>query len=113
MTLIEAERETLRIEINADKDKLEQMRGWEIRLRKVLVAELRNLAYCAGIAEFRIETRQWADGNPALNIDWEHVKEAADALIECVADIKRAEDNIECNQNLLDDPACWIEGDAA
>jgi hypothetical protein len=107
MTIIEAERETLRIEIQADKDKLERMRGDEIRLRKVLVMELSNLAYCVDIAKCRIETRQWADGNPALDI--EHMQKAADALTDCIADIALAEGNLECNQNLLDDPACWSE----
>jgi len=102
-----AERQALRTEIEHDRAMLELLRVKEAELRAILVRELGHLAYSVSRAQFKIETREWADGNPGLDIDIERVQEAAETLTDCVDDIKHGETMIEDKLGDLDDEGLW------
>lgn len=107
---IQAEREAMAAEIIDDQNALEKLRVQETQLRKELVAALAHLEYNTSRAAFRIETREWADGEPALDIDFEHMKDAAEALTDMIADIEHASSQIIDKQCTLDDAEAWEEG---
>jgi hypothetical protein len=104
-----AERQAMRAEIAQQKVMLEGLRVREVELRAELVRELEKLAFAVKRAAFKISTRQWEDGNPALDFDIERMHQAAEALTDCVDDIAHTASMIEDQQNDLDDSALWQE----
>lgn len=102
-----AQRQALRAEIEHDRAQLELLRLKEIELRAALVRELNHLAYSVSRAQFKIETREWADGNPALDLDIERMQEAAEALMDHLEDIAHAVSQIEDKEDELGDAELW------
>ena len=77
------------IELGAAEQKLETLRKSEIDLRADLVASLNILAYFAGHAKFRVETRQCANGATGLNAHTKAAQSAERKLAACSAEIER------------------------
>ena len=67
------------------------------------------LAYDAQRAAFKIETREWADGNPDLGDAIERARRAAEDLMDCVEEIKLTASEIESNNDDLYDRTLWEE----
>jgi len=96
------EQVALQLQLDRELHKLEAMRSREMDLRHALVASLNLLSFFTSQAEFRIQTRQYADGVTGLSPHIQAASEAESALIDCIAEIEQQH---RCVEELRDDLA--------
>lgn len=87
--------------------KLETFRTQEIEFRAMLAAAYGTLAYEAERARYKVETRDWKDGD-SLATPIEHMQKALDAHTNCTQEITYLELSIADDQQELDDAQLWI-----
>lgn len=94
-------------ELETQKLNLEILRNREPQLRAALAMELDRLADAVLRASRKIATGEWADGIVGSTVDSTSMREAEDALTECISDIKYTELQIEDLEGDLADASLW------